>query len=195
MSRTLRPGLATLVRLGDERLRGTISDVRPTIQNGVMTFAAILEDRSSPLLKSNLRVDVEVITDQKANALRLGRGPAVGGAGSQDVFVVRGDRAVRVPVHLGLSSYDRVEVVDGLREGELVILSDMTAYARAKEIGSAEVFGKRRTKVIRLESIEKVYRTDSIETVALSNINLDVAEGEFVSIMGPSGCGRARCST
>lgn len=134
-ARTLRPGLSTLVRLGDERLRGTISDVRPTIQNGVITFAAILEDRSSPLLKSKLRVDVEVITDQKANALRLGRGPAVGGAGSQDVFVVRGDRAVRVPIHLGLSSYDRVEVVDGLSEGEVVILSDMTGYVKAKEIG------------------------------------------------------------
>jgi putative ABC transport system ATP-binding protein len=45
--------------------------------------------------------------------------------------------------------------------------------------------------VIRLQSIEKVYRTDTIETVALSNINLDVAEGEFVSIMGPSGCGKS----
>jgi putative ABC transport system ATP-binding protein len=45
--------------------------------------------------------------------------------------------------------------------------------------------------VICLKSIEKVYRTDTIETVALSNINLDVAEGEFVSIMGPSGCGKS----
>jgi putative ABC transport system ATP-binding protein len=45
--------------------------------------------------------------------------------------------------------------------------------------------------VIRLQGIEKVYRTDTIETVALSNINLDVAEGEFVSIMGPSGCGKS----
>jgi putative ABC transport system ATP-binding protein len=45
--------------------------------------------------------------------------------------------------------------------------------------------------VIRLKGIEKVYRTDSIETVALSNINLDVAEGEFVSVMGPSGCGKS----
>jgi putative ABC transport system ATP-binding protein len=45
--------------------------------------------------------------------------------------------------------------------------------------------------VIRLQNIEKVYRTDTIETVALSNINLDVAEGEFVSIMGPSGCGKS----
>ena len=41
------------------------------------------------------------------------------------------------------------------------------------------------------DNVEKVYRTDRIETVALSDINLDVAEGEFVSIMGPSGCGKS----
>jgi putative ABC transport system ATP-binding protein len=44
---------------------------------------------------------------------------------------------------------------------------------------------------IRLEGVEKVYRTDRIETVALSNVNLDVREGEFVTIMGPSGCGKS----
>ncbi len=45
--------------------------------------------------------------------------------------------------------------------------------------------------MIRLESIDKVYRTDKIETVALSNINLQVKEGEFISVMGPSGCGKS----
>ena len=45
--------------------------------------------------------------------------------------------------------------------------------------------------MIRLESIDKVYRTERIETLALHNINLDVAQGEFVSIMGPSGCGKS----
>jgi len=45
--------------------------------------------------------------------------------------------------------------------------------------------------MIKLESIEKVYRTDKIETVALSNINLQVQAGEFISIMGPSGCGKS----
>ena len=45
--------------------------------------------------------------------------------------------------------------------------------------------------MIRLEDVEKVYRTDKIETVALTNVNLDVAAGEFVSIMGPSGCGKS----
>ena len=42
--------------------------------------------------------------------------------------------------------------------------------------------------MIKLTGINKIYRTNEIETLALENVNLDVAKGEFVSIMGPSGC-------
>ena len=45
--------------------------------------------------------------------------------------------------------------------------------------------------MIRLNNIEKVYRTSTIETVALSNLNLDVTEGDMIAIMGPSGCGKS----
>jgi putative ABC transport system ATP-binding protein len=45
--------------------------------------------------------------------------------------------------------------------------------------------------MVHLDHVEKIYRTDRIETVALSNISLDVAQGEFISIMGPSGCGKS----
>ena len=45
--------------------------------------------------------------------------------------------------------------------------------------------------MIRLENVDKIYRTERVETLALHNINLDVAQGEFVSIMGPSGCGKS----
>ncbi|HAK75549.1 MAG TPA: macrolide ABC transporter ATP-binding protein, partial [Runella sp.] len=41
--------------------------------------------------------------------------------------------------------------------------------------------------MIQLKNIEKVYRTATIETVALNKVNLSVEKGEFVSIMGPSG--------
>ncbi|TDB67303.1 ABC transporter ATP-binding protein [Arundinibacter roseus] len=45
--------------------------------------------------------------------------------------------------------------------------------------------------MIHLKNVEKVYRTSSIETLALSNINLHIQKKEFVSIMGPSGCGKS----
>ena len=45
--------------------------------------------------------------------------------------------------------------------------------------------------MIKLSGINKIYRTDEIETLALENVNLTVDQGEFVSIMGPSGCGKS----
>jgi len=45
--------------------------------------------------------------------------------------------------------------------------------------------------MITLRNIEKVYQTDEIETVALSNINLEIEKNEFLSVMGPSGCGKS----
>lgn len=45
--------------------------------------------------------------------------------------------------------------------------------------------------MIRLQNIRKVYRTDTIETLALNSISLNIEKGEFLSIMGPSGCGKS----
>src|SRR5204862_4626500 len=45
--------------------------------------------------------------------------------------------------------------------------------------------------MIKLESVNKVYTTERIETLALHDINIDVPSGEFVSVMGPSGCGKS----
>ena len=45
--------------------------------------------------------------------------------------------------------------------------------------------------MIELKGINKIYRTDEIETQALENVNLEVKKGEFLSIMGPSGCGKS----
>ena len=47
------------------------------------------------------------------------------------------------------------------------------------------------TTMIELKGINKIYRTDEIETQALENVNLEVQKGEFLSIMGPSGCGKS----
>src|SRR5574344_749809 len=45
--------------------------------------------------------------------------------------------------------------------------------------------------IIKLDGVDKVYRTKEIETTALENVNMSVEKGEFVSVMGPSGCGKS----
>ena len=45
--------------------------------------------------------------------------------------------------------------------------------------------------IIKLTNINKVYRTEEIETQALENVNIEVEKGEFLSVMGPSGCGKS----
>src|SRR4028119_180510 len=45
--------------------------------------------------------------------------------------------------------------------------------------------------MINIKALEKVYRTEDVETVALNKLNFEVKEGEFVAVMGPSGCGKS----
>lgn len=45
--------------------------------------------------------------------------------------------------------------------------------------------------MIQLKDLEKIYRTEEIETIALNKLSIDVKDGEFVAIMGPSGCGKS----
>jgi HlyD family secretion protein len=67
-------------------------------------------------------------------SLRVARGPYVTASGAQEVFVVRGDRAVRTTAMIGASGYDYVQVLGGLAKGDEVIVSDMKDYLHVKEV-------------------------------------------------------------
>jgi HlyD family secretion protein len=77
---------------------------------------------------------VFIVTDRRGKALRVKRGPFATAEGEQDVFVVRGDKAVRRSVRLGLMSFEYVEVQQGLFAGDEVIVSDMRDYAHLSEV-------------------------------------------------------------
>jgi HlyD family secretion protein len=131
----LSVGLPVRVRINDdESLTGAISQVLPSIENGVVTFNITLEQKSYKGLHSNLRVDVDVFTERKARALRIKKGPAILGASTGELYVIRGSKAVRTAVRLGMAGLSEYEALDGLAEGDEVVLSDMTEYVNLKEI-------------------------------------------------------------
>ncbi len=129
----LAVGIPVSVKVNDEYLQGAVSNILPTIKDGIITATIALNDKASALLKSNLRVDVLIITDRKDKVLRIKKGPAITAEGVRDVFVIRGDTAVKTPVKIGIASFDSYEVIEGLIEGDEVIISDMTDYLHMKE--------------------------------------------------------------
>jgi HlyD family secretion protein len=130
----LTPGLPARVLANEKMLDGMITSILPTIKDGAMTIVIGLKDKADPNLRSNLRVDVYVVSGHKDKALKIKRGPAVPGEGIHDLFVIRGNAAVRTPVKIGLSSFEEAEVLSGLMEGDEVIVSDMSDYSSRKEI-------------------------------------------------------------
>jgi HlyD family secretion protein len=127
-------GQAAVVRINNDTLEGTVRSINPTIANGVMTVAIGLTQASSPLLRQNLRVDVSIVTARKPRTLRVHRGPFSTGEGSQEIFVIRGGRAVKTPVTFGLTGFEYYEVTNGLMAGDEVIISDMRDYQRLSQI-------------------------------------------------------------
>lgn len=130
----LRPGLPVRVVLDSRPLTGRLSQVYPTIENGGVKFTTDLDEPRNPGLRNNLGVDVLVVTDSRASTLRVPKGPFATGGVVQKVFVLDGDRAVRRDVRLGASGYEHFEVLEGLAEGEEVILSDMRDHVHLEQI-------------------------------------------------------------
>ncbi len=126
-------GMPVNVKINEQQITGTVASVNPTFKDGIIPMIIALNDKSNPLLHSNLRVDVLVGTEHKEKALRIKKGPFVSGEGVHDVFVVRGDTAIKTQVKTGIASFDYYEIVSGLLEGDEVIISDMTDYLYLKE--------------------------------------------------------------
>ena len=129
----LQAGMPAVVVVNEQPLEGTVASVFPTVENGVVRFTVALAEPARAGLRPSLRVDVHVVTERKPKTLRVARGPFADDS-SRRAFVVRGDRAVRVPLQLGVAGVDTIEVVSGAAEGDELIVSDMRDYLHLDEI-------------------------------------------------------------
>jgi HlyD family secretion protein len=112
-----------------------VSGILPTVEEGTVRFNVDLDEASHPLLRHNLRVDVLVVTGRRKDVLRVPRGPYIRGGGDRHaVFVVDDDHALRTDVTIGLAGHEFYEVVDGLEEGDEVIISDVRNYIHANRL-------------------------------------------------------------
>ena len=130
----LHPGDPVVVRINDTDLRGSIASISPSVDKGVLTFYAQLENPRHPGLRPNLRADVFVVTRAHRGVLRLKNGPFYQGGKEQPVYVVANGKAVRRTVRFGDSNFDHVQILSGLRAGDEVVVSDMKEHVETPEL-------------------------------------------------------------
>lgn len=125
----LNVGSQAIVKIGSTELKGTVSNVTPQSANGVIHFSVRLDNDSHQRLRAGLKTDVYVLSDVIEDVVRIANGSYYTGPAVYELFVFSGDnRLERRKVRLGESNYEYVEVVDGLRPGDRVVISDMAPY-------------------------------------------------------------------
>lgn len=130
----IQPGGPVKVQLGDSMLTGQINQIQPQIEDGTLTFFVKLDGKAHPGLRSNLRVDLHVITSFKENVIRVKNGPFARPGLVQNIFLLKEEKAVRREAKVGVANVDFVEIETWVNPGEVVIISDMKNYLEMKEI-------------------------------------------------------------
>jgi len=127
-------GLPAIIRINDSLLRGKVANVSPAVNNSIVSFDIQLDRKNNKLFRPNMKVEVYLVTATRNDVVRVLNGPAFKGANSQRIFVLKNGKAERREVKTGLSNFDFIEIVSGIKPGEQVITSDMSNYEHAREL-------------------------------------------------------------
>lgn len=128
-------GGRAIVKIGNEKLEGTVSSVTPLSKNGVISFIVQLNEDNNKRLRSGLKTDVYVMNAVKEGVLRLANVSYYVGRGEYELFVQDSkDEIVKRKVQLGDSNFEYVEVVSGLKPGDKVVVSDMSSYKNKNKL-------------------------------------------------------------
>ena len=128
-------GGKAIVKVGSEKLEGTISSVTPLSKNGVISFTVQLADDSHKRLRSGLKTDVYVMNAVKEDVLRIANASYYVGRGDYELFVLDSENEiVKRKVQLGDSNFEYVEVISGLQPGDQVVVSDMSSFKNKNKL-------------------------------------------------------------
>ena len=129
-ARDVAIGQKAIVDTRNGVVKGHISRIDPSVQNGTVTVDVAIDDALPQGARPDLSVDGTIDLERMDNVLYVGR-PAFGQENSTiSLFKLSTDNAtaLRVPVKVGRASVNSIQVIEGLHEGDTVILSDMSRW-------------------------------------------------------------------
>lgn len=114
--------------------KGLVSAISPEVVNGQVAARLRFDGETPKQLRQNQRLSVRVLLDKRDNVLTVQRGSFVDESGGSYAYVVRGGIATKTPIRVGTSSIDKVEILDGLKEGDRIVISGTDNFKGAPTV-------------------------------------------------------------
>ena len=132
-ARDIKPGMAAEITLDGAPQAGVVTGISPEVRSGQVTGRVKFAGGQPPGLRQSQRGSVRIVIEQRAKTLKLERSPDID-TGTRQVYVLDGDRAVLRPVTLGAASVAEIEVVQGLKPGDRVVIAGVNDFRDVPEI-------------------------------------------------------------
>jgi len=126
-SEVLKTGTKVYVSLDNEQLTGFVGTVNPAIRDRKIEFDVNLRESNHYKLRPNLNVDLAIVREEHDSVLRIQNGPAIGRGKEQQVYVLKNGSASLREIGIGMRTEAYVEVLDGLSEGDRVVISPVSS--------------------------------------------------------------------
>lgn len=126
-------GTPAVISLGGRNLAGELTSVSPEVRSSTVQGTVAFKGDTEGLRQSQ-RVSVRLLLEKRPNVVKVPRGPFMDSGGGRQIYVIEDGLATLREIRTGAQSVGEVEIVDGLREGEQVVLSDIQQFNGAKTV-------------------------------------------------------------
>lgn len=127
-------GMNVEISYEDKTYRGELTTISAEVSNNSIEARAKFVDVPAGNLRQNQRVSIKVLISSIPNTLVVRRGPFIDSGGGRTVYVVNGDVAEARSVRIGEISVAQVEILEGLRPGEKIIISDTSMFNNSEKV-------------------------------------------------------------
>ncbi|MFY2762862.1 efflux RND transporter periplasmic adaptor subunit [Arenimonas sp. MALMAid1274] len=131
-------GMGAEVRIGAVTATGKISAISPEVVNNQVLARVRFDGEQPPGLRQNQRVSARVLFEERADVLMLARGPFIEDQGGRYAYVMVDGVAERRPIRLGVTSVAAVEILEGLQQGDRVVIAGTDNFQNAERVSINE---------------------------------------------------------
>lgn len=130
----IETGKAVFALIDNEKLYGQIGNISPEVVNNRIEFDIFLEQSNHDKLLPNMSIELMVVNAQKDSVLRVKSGPALIKGDEIEVYIIESGVAKRKRITTGLKGSECIEIISGVKEGDQMIISDISVFRNIEEI-------------------------------------------------------------